>query len=218
MLPVDITRSQYKCSLEDLKVRLGFNYVRALRAQTALRIVEERDQQPFTDIDDLARRVPGIRKDELAILAEVGALNTLDAHHRRDGLWKATRAGRPVGPLLEQVPESTPESPLLPMNREERLHADYRGTSLTIGPHPMAFHREEMQRLGVTCAVDLTNVPPGRWTKVAGNAVVKQRPGTAKGIVFISLEDETGISNVVVIPDLFTGPSLDHSRNIMVPV
>jgi error-prone DNA polymerase len=152
--------------------------------------------------------VAEIRKDELALLAEVGALNTLDAHHRRDGLWKATRAGRPVGPLLEQVPESTPESPLLPMNREERLHADYRGTSLTIGPHPMAFHRDKMQRLGVTCAVDLTKIPSGGWTKVAGNAVVKQRPGTAKGIVFISLEDEAGISNVVVMPDMFTSHRL----------
>jgi error-prone DNA polymerase len=112
--------------------------------------VEERNREPFADIDDLARRVPLLRKDELAVLAEVGALNPPKAQHRPDALWKATRAGRPAGPLLEKVSETASESPLAPMTTEERLHADYRGTSLTVGRHPMAHHREQMRELGVT--------------------------------------------------------------------
>jgi error-prone DNA polymerase len=141
-LAVDITRSLYECSLEDLQLRLGLNYVRGLRAQVSREIVKERIRQPFTDIDDLARRVPQLRKDELAVLAKIGALNPLQAQHRRDALWKATRAGRPVGPLLNRVAENDAESPLAPMTTEERLFADYRGTSLTVGRHPMAHHRK----------------------------------------------------------------------------
>jgi error-prone DNA polymerase len=203
VLPVDITRSLAVCSLEDLQLRLGFNYVRGLRAQLAQQIVEERGKEVFTDIDDLARRVPQLRKDELAVLAEIGALNPLDAQHRRDALWKATRAGRPAGPLLERVPEPGSESPLAAMTIEERLHADYRGTSLTVGRHPMAHRRDAMRQLGVTPADQLNNISSGRWARVAGCVIVRQRPGTANGIVFLSLEDETGIANVVVMPDMF---------------
>jgi error-prone DNA polymerase len=210
-LPVDITRSLYECSLEDLQLRLGLNYVRGLRAQVSREIVQERSRQPFADIDDLARRVPQLRKDELAVLAEIGALNPLQAQHRRDALWKATRVGRPVGPLLNKVAETDAESPLAPMTTEERLFADYRGTSLTVGRHPMAHHREQMRELGVTPAINLAKISSGRWARVAGCVIVRQRPGTAKGIVFISLEDETGISNVVVMPDMF----VEHRLTIL---
>jgi error-prone DNA polymerase len=133
----------------------------------------------------------------------VGALNPLDAQHRRDALWKATRAGRPVGPLLESVPETEAASPLAPMTTQERLHADFKGAGVTVGRHPIAFHRAKLRALGVTTAVDLPNVPSGGWARVAGCVIVRQRPGTAKGILFISLEDETGIANVIVMQDLF---------------
>jgi error-prone DNA polymerase len=208
VLPVDITRSTYPCSLEELQLRLGLNYVRGLRAQVSQQIVEERNRAAFADIDDLARRVPELRKDELTVLAEIGALNPLKAQHRRDALWKATRAGRLAGPLLEKVAETAPESPLVSMTPEERLQADYRGTSLTVGRHPTAHHRERMRELGVTPARDLVNISSGGWARVAGCVVVRQRPGTANGIVFLSIEDETGISNVVVMPDMFTAHRL----------
>lgn len=203
VLPVDIARSSYKCSLEDLQLRLGLNYVRGLNAQTAAHIVAEREREPFFDIDDLARRIPELCKDEWTVLAEIGALNTLQAKHRRDALWQAARAGRPVGPLLEGVSETAPDSPLPPMTPEQRLEADYRGTSLTVGRHPMAHYRAHMQTLGITPATGLTKLSSGRWVRIAGCVIVRQRPGTAKGIVFISLEDETGISNAVVMPDVF---------------
>ena len=95
------------------------------------------------------------------------------------------------------------------MTIEERLIADCQGTGMTIGRHPMAYHRAEMNRIGVTAAAGLHSIPNGRAVKVAGHVIVRQRPGTAKGILFMSLEDETGISNVVVMPDVFEQQRVD---------
>jgi len=89
------------------------------------------------------------------------------------------------------------------MTAEERLEADYRDTGLTIGPHPMAHRREEMRRRGVRRAVDLLHLPAGLRVQVAGAVICRQRPGTAKGFLFLSLEDETGIANGIVTPDMF---------------
>jgi len=124
-----------------------------------------------------------------------------------------------VSDLLREVPETlsevqalhsvAPLSPLRPMTIEERLIADCQGTGMTIGRHPMAYHRAEMNRIGVTAAAGLHSIPNGRTVKVAGHVIVRQRPGTAKGILFMSLEDETGISNVVVMPDVFEQQRVD---------
>ncbi len=146
---------------------------------------------------------------EMTQLASIGAFNSIGAAHRRDGLWKSARAARPVEELLRDVPENAPASPLAPMNIQERLIADCEGLGMTIGRHPMAYHRAEMDRLGVTAAAGLWSIPNGRMVKVAGNVIVRQRPGTAKGLVFMSLEDETGISNVVIMPDVFDQQKLD---------
>ena len=89
------------------------------------------------------------------------------------------------------------------MNESERLHADYAGMGLTIGPHPMALRREELALRGVLRASDLPRAHDGRRVRVAGMVITRQRPGTAKGFVFLTLEDETGISNIIVRPDLF---------------
>ena len=85
----------------------------------------------------------------------------------------------------------------------DRLHADYAGTGLTIGPHPMALRRDAMAQKGVLRAVDLPQARDGRRVRVAGMVITRQRPGTAKGFVFLTLEDETGIANIIVRPDLF---------------
>ncbi|MGH7322138.1 MAG: error-prone DNA polymerase, partial [Candidatus Rokuibacteriota bacterium] len=94
-------------------------------------------------------------------------------------------------------------SPLQEMTAAERLVADYRGTGLTVGPHPMALRRRQLEGLGVTPAAGLAAVPDGRRVRIAGSVIVRQRPGTAKGVVFVSLEDETGIANAIVRPALF---------------
>jgi error-prone DNA polymerase len=206
--------------------------VRALREEAGQAIVRERNKAPFVSIHDLIRRVPELRKEELDTLAEVGALNSIGtdnttrnvprlglspalgmtAHlfstshsklHRRDALWQVERAVRYSGPLLEELPEPDSQSPLRRMNHEERLVADYRGTGMTIGPHPMSYRREEMNRLGVRRASELAHLRNGCLIRVAGCVIVRQRPGTAKGFVFLSMEDETGIANVIITPDMF---------------
>ena len=123
--------------------------------------------------------------------------------HRRDALWNAGAAANPSGPPLEEIPEPDNKSPLKMMTSEERLVADFRGTGMTVGPHPMAYHRPRLDKLGVCRASDLGQLPSGRKVRTAGCVIARQRPGTAKGFLFLSLEDETGVANAIVTPDLF---------------
>jgi error-prone DNA polymerase len=125
------------------------------------------------------------------------------ALHRRDALWQVERAVRHSGPLLDEISEPDTSSPLRPMNPEERLVADFRGTGMTVGPHPMAYHRARMQAMGIRKASDLSHIPDGQHLRIGGCVICRQRPGTAKGFVFLSIEDETGVANAIVMPDLF---------------
>jgi error-prone DNA polymerase len=197
--PVDVQQSSWKCTIEDDTVRLGLNYVRGVRKETAEALVAAK---PFSSINDVVRRVPGMRKPELRMLAEVGALNSLGGH-RRDALWEAERALRPAGPLFETAETPEPASPLAPMTTPERIRADFYGTGVTIGPHPMKLYRDGLRTRGVVAAEDLQYEKHGRLVRVAGCVICRQRPGTAKGFMFLSLEDETGIANAIVEPDLF---------------
>jgi error-prone DNA polymerase len=209
--PVDVMRSDWKCTVEkDFSVRLGFNYLKGMRREIAAQIVEERARAPFSNIRDLVRRVPSLRKEELNSLAEAGALNFMGEaeSHRREALWRSELAARPVGELLEAASVEEETSPLAPMQAPERLFADYRCTGLTIGMHPMRLHREQMDRLGVIRAADLAHIPDGVLVRIAGSVICRQRPGTAKGFVFVTLEDETGIANAIVMPNLFDAQKL----------
>jgi error-prone DNA polymerase len=210
VLPAHVNASEWNCTIEGRSLRLGLRCVRGLRAVSGEAIAAAK---PFSDIDELARCVPGIRKNELEMLASVGALNGIDAKHRRDALWKAGRAGRTIGPLLESLPETQPESPLAAMTTDERLTADYYGMGLTVGRHPMHFQRARMNGMGVTSAAELVNRRNGMLVRVAGCVIVRQRPGTAKGIVFLSVEDETGIFNVIIMPDVFEANRLTIVRS-----
>ncbi len=226
ILPVDVMRSEWMCAPENfspqrhrgteknlgknevvIALRLGLRYVRGLREEAAQALVRERTRARFTSIHDLTHRVPELRQEELATLAEIGALNSIGNSsqklHRRDALWQMERAVRASGPLLENFPEPDLPSPLQPMNHEERLVADFRGTGLTVGPHPMAYRREWLKAMGIRRASELRDIPSGRRLRIGGCVIVRQRPGTAKGFVFLSLEDETGVANAIVTPDLF---------------
>jgi error-prone DNA polymerase len=166
----------------------------------------QRTSRKFTSIEDLIRRT-GIRRDELAVLSEIGALAAY-GRERRAALWQIEKAVRPEGELLEATNDerrtgATNESPLKPMTAIERMAADFAGTGLTIGPHPMTFHRAQLALGGVLRAIDLPRHRPGRRVRVAGCVITRQRPGTAKGFVFLTLEDETGISNVIIRPDVY---------------
>jgi len=123
--------------------------------------------------------------------------------HRRGALWQVEAATRPSGPLLEQHAEPDAPSPLAPMNHEERLVADFHGTGLTVGPHPMAYKRAWLNAMGIRRAIELRDLPTGKRIRIGGCVITRQRPGTAKGFVFLSLEDETGVANAIVRPDLF---------------
>src|SRR6185437_1952495 len=290
---IDVTRSQWPCTLEcecggaaphnraecRLVLRMGLRYVRGLREEAAQALVQERERVPFKSIDDLARRVPELRRNELTMLAQIGALNQLGGEfcdaplqgiplmgapcfsrgeldfspagkhsflggalaqassstsakaqdenhfsfrsaeallpptevggshlvkfHRRDALWQAGRAAWEEGPLLRELDQPDSASPLAQMTAEERLIADYHGTGLTVGPHPMSYRREEMDRMRVIRAIDLRRLKHGQFTRIAGCVIARQRPGTANGFIFLSLEDETGISNAIITPDLY---------------
>jgi error-prone DNA polymerase len=281
MKPIDVARSDWSCTLErtgpeeELRVRLGLRYARGLREAVGKKIVEERARAPFASIADFAARA-GVRRDELAALAEIGALASVPARGggalptRRAALWQAEAASRRgqglfsrVEPREDDAPMSVPgakvdiggegfapaparpellahvnahprdhalkslrtfgeqarsdrlvpgrveapparaRSPLPEMDLRDRIAADLRGTGMTVGPHPVALERERLRAMGVHAAGELPNLRRGRRVRAAGLCIVRQRPGTAKGFVFLSLEDETGISNIVIDPRTF---------------
>jgi error-prone DNA polymerase len=197
-------------------VRLGFCVVNGLRQEHAEELVRRRQDRPFKSLDDLKRYVP-LAKNELRALAELGALNCF-AEHRRAAMWKVeetlhddllTRPGvvaafvsnaEPATQALAAANAST-TSPLFPMTLPERVKADYETMNLTTGAHPMKLLREKLPN--IWRAIDLVQARHGSTIRIAGNVICRQRPGTAKGFVFISLEDETGVSNAIVDPDLF---------------
>ena len=208
-LPVDVTSSGWPCTVEDregqLVVRLGLNYVKGLNRQTGLAVLAERERAPFASVDDLRKRVPGLSKRDLNMLADLGALNYIgrQQRHRRDALWQSELAFRPVGALLEDAVWPEAPSPLQPMNGMERLQADFANSGLSIGAHPMRFHRQQLDRMRVATAERVKHLPDGCRVRVAGAVICRQRPQTAKGFVFLSLEDETGVANIILKPQVF---------------
>ncbi|HEX9573740.1 MAG TPA: error-prone DNA polymerase, partial [Myxococcales bacterium] len=251
--PIDVARSDWLCTLEregpeeELRLRLGLRYVRGLREEMAKKLVAERAVRPFASIADLSARVP-LRREELATLAEIGALASLPVRPgsssgtRRAALWQCEAAlRRPPGLFAQLEPLDEPESgskdqrgdaearrfnfflkskpprlrvsalicettiasPLPEMSGRERTAADLRGTGMTVGPHPVSLERERLRRLGVRSAAELPRMRNGQRVRAGGLCIVRQRPGTAKGFVFLSLEDETGISNIVIDPPTF---------------
>ena len=202
--PIDVVQSDWLCSLEeDGSIRLGLMYVAGLREEAGKTLEKERRTRLFSSIDDLRRKI-GLRKTEMTTLAEIGALNGFGMK-RRQALWQVEKACRPGGPLFARLDSSQEEaeSPLRDMNAQERLLADYSGTGVSIGPHPMALQRQKLTRMGVTRASQLPALPDGKRVRVVGGVIARQRPPTARGFLFMSLEDETGISNIVVHPNMF---------------
>jgi len=220
--PIDVQRSEWMCTLEAepdgaLSLRVGLNYIKGLRRSSADALTEARNRRgAFADVDALARDAPELNRKELVALARAGALNSVgNVEHRRDALWQVEQAGRPVGPLLRDAAEdgAGDEKPLRKMTTDERLVADYSGTGITTGPHPMAYRRAALRRDGILSAQELEGCASNRSVRVAGCVIARQRPGTAKGFVFLSLEDETGIANVIIAPDVFEQNRLVVTRS-----
>jgi len=216
--------SESLCALEtesdgSLSLRLGLNYAKGLRSTSIESLLAARaNAGPFASVDNLSLRVPKLNRKELVSLARIGALNPLQrVEHRRDALWQVEEAGRPVGPLLRgaasEFSEPRQSMPLAAMTTDERLAADYAGTGLTTGPHPMAYHRTALRAEGILSAMELEDRRNNQFTRIAGCVIARQRPGTAKGFVFLSLEDETGIANIILTPDVFERDRIVVTRN-----
>jgi error-prone DNA polymerase len=226
--PVCVRKSDWRCTVvNDNTFRLGLCVVNGLRQEHGEQIERERKNRRFESLDDFKGRV-SLAKDELRTLAELGALNCF-SEHRRAAMWRVEETlhddllgsarlqhanaspARTFGILPKQSFQSsrtqdacapqTFESPLAPMTLPERVRADYETMNLTTGPHPMRLLREKLPN--IWRAIDLGQARHGSTIQIAGNVICRQRPGTAKGFVFISLEDETGVSNAIVDPDLF---------------
>ncbi|WP_009959310.1 DNA polymerase III subunit alpha [Verrucomicrobium spinosum] len=191
--PACVVVSDVLCTVEDDQtLRLGLNQFRGLSRGSQERIIAERAVRPWRDLDDFLRR-SGLDKKERRVLAKAGALNQLGLH-RRSALWQVELARQEEDLFTPR--EVQQEMPLFPMNAMERLNADYQTQRLTTGPHPMAHHRVRLPHLWPAC--ELANGRHGQRIFVGGLVICRQRPGTAKGHMFISLEDETGIANAFV--------------------
>ncbi len=205
-LPVDVASSGWSHALEpdpsgasEPALRLGLRQVRGIGEPVAEAIERARAERPFADIDDLVARV-GLRRDQLDRLAEAGALASL-VPDRRQAMWQA-RAPR-AGGLLCGVATREPRVRLARLAAPEQLALDYRATGLSLHDHPMCHLRATVARAGAVPASALAALHHGARVAVAGLVLSRQRPVTAKGVVFVSVEDETGLSNLILTLEVF---------------
>ncbi|MFZ5439190.1 MAG: error-prone DNA polymerase [Myxococcota bacterium] len=218
---VDVNASGWECSLEldDDEVacralpvegrvprqpvlRLGLELVRGFREESARRLEAARLEGPFVSVADVARRTR-LPRHELTRLALAGALNSL-CHNRRNALWDL----HALGPFDEDdlffgLPMVADRADFPSMSASERVAADYETVSLSLEAHPVALLRPQLKQLGAVTSAELLRVPSGRLAKLGGLVIVRQRPPTAKGFTFLSVEDETGIGNLIVEPAIF---------------
>ncbi len=205
ILPPDVLHSERDCTLETVAggasaIRIGLAQVRSLPAADAGRVLAARAAQPFLDVDDLARRAALCRRS-LRLLAVAGALRSLSAH-RHEASWLALGAEAPSGALA--LPAAAEATVALPRpSAAQEIMADYAGLSLSTTHHPLLLLRERLRAAGITRGLDLRALADGTRVRVAGLVTHLQQPGTASGVVFLSLEDETGIVNVILWPQVF---------------
>jgi error-prone DNA polymerase len=196
--PIDVTRSAWQCTIEDGAVRLGLRYVAGLRRGAAERLVAIR---PIASMADAAQR-SGLARDELETLAHAGAFAAFGLT-RRAALWQAAAVERDRSSLLARLRPAPDRTTLPEMNALEETAADYATAGLTIGPHLVAHHRSALRARGILPAAALRSVRHGAFVRTAGHVIVRQRPGTAKGMCFLTLEDETGLANAFLTPPAY---------------
>ncbi len=237
VLPVDVTRSAWDCTLEPERtppdaaagppgtprrrsyaVRMGLRYVQGLPERHGAAIAAARAERPFTSVAELVERLPELRRDTLLRLAESGALNTLEQERgggsrrpgdpRRGSLWQvlgaARRRGRSAPPPASLAPEpSEQETAFAPLDRFSAIAWDYAASGHSARGHPLAPLRRRLAARGLPTARQVAAMEHGRQVSCAGLVICRQRPGTAGGVVFMTLEDETGFVNLVVWSKVF---------------
>jgi error-prone DNA polymerase len=211
VLPVDVTVSDWDCALESPSVvsrqsspgapavSLGLRMISGCAKAVAQRLVAARREHAFDSVADLARRARLDRRD-LKLLASAGALRSL-SDHRRLAHWEVAGVERAT-PVLADCPIDEPLPQLAPPSEAEELVADYASLGLTLGRHPLSLLRPRLARMRLATAAELRGLPHGRPARAAGIVVGRQRPDTASGVIFVTLEDETGSVNVIVWRDL----------------
>jgi error-prone DNA polymerase len=230
ILPVDVQMSRWECTLEmcraagtaggngngngngkkpraiaydsqqTLAVRVGLRYVKGLREDVGCKIERERDKKPFESIDDFITRTK-LEDGALNRLAEAGAFERFD-NHRRNALWRIGGHDRTTTPKLS-IDEREPQIKFNPLSDFETIGWDYSSTGHSTRGHPLSPFREELRALGLPDARTVTAKPKGSRVSYAGIVINRQRPGTAKGVVFMTLEDETGFVNIVIWKNVF---------------
>jgi len=204
VLPVDVRHSHWDCTLQNHvdrhmqpAIRMGLRLINGLHPATAEKIALQREQRPFVNVADLCARTQIDRRQQ-SLLADAGALRGL-AGHRHRARW-AIAAVESSLPLFAHLPaQAESESVVLPVPTAcEDMRADYLLTGTTLGQHPLAFLRPELQRRRYRDSSELGTIPNGRHIRVAGMVTLRQRPQTASGVIFLTLEDEYGLTNVVV--------------------
>ncbi|HNN97344.1 MAG TPA: error-prone DNA polymerase, partial [Pseudomonadota bacterium] len=216
VLPIAINESDVRCTLCDSPeprpsrpeqksagaLRIGLRYVRGLSQAAAEAVVAARSEEPFHTIGDVRRRVPLLSPRDLSTLAELGAFAHLEGQpSRRSALWQVSAMGDKGGLLSGNVADEP--SPLAEMNLAERVAADYHGASLSVGPHPVALLRERLRQQGIVTAQQAQAARHGQRLRTAGLCIVRQRPPTAKGFCFLTLEDESGLINIILPPAVY---------------
>ncbi len=201
--PVDVTRSGWQCRLEPLAggfaVRMGLRFVKGVSEQSGKKIEAAMGAgEVCASIEELARRT-GLTQKELAALSEAGAFEAFDG--RRGALWNARKLAAPELPLALPDPEPTPR--FTPLGPGEEVIWDYRASQHSTRGHPLEAVREQLRGSGLLDARSVTSLPHGRRVRYAGLVICRQRPGTASGVVFMTLEDETGLVNLVLWTKVF---------------
>ena len=185
-------------------IRMGFKYVKGLRKDTGLAIAEERKNGTYKNIGELLTRVKMINKKEIRALSVSGTLNFEMTTHRRQALWESDLEIKPKGELFKLINEQPEKASYIKqMDALELTEADLKSTGLTVGKHPMAFLRSELKKKGVLSSIEANNLRKGDMVLIAGAVICRQKPMTANGVLFITLEDETGHSNFIVLPEMF---------------
>jgi len=218
VMPVCVNRSRWDCTLEPIDgrndrfaVRLGMRMVRGLATADSARIVAARADQPFESVDDMWLRA-GIPAASLVELAEADAFGPSLGLERRDALWaiKALRdqplplfAAAGIRETRTVAEQQEPDVELRQMTQGHNVVLDYGHTGLTLRAHPVTFLRQDLAKRRIVTCAEAMSARDGRWLMAAGLVLVRQRPGSAKGVIFLTIEDETGVANVVIWPTLF---------------
>ena len=201
VLPADVRHSDWDCTLEEGQLRLGLRQVKGMRKAAAERAVAARERQVFRDVQDLAARA-ALDRHDLAVLAEAAALRGL-AGHRHRSRWEVAAVESPA-PLWNGGQRTRPERVAIrPPTEADDIRADYAATGLTLGRHPVALLRPRLCRRRAVTATELSALPHGSRVRACGIVTMRQRPATASGTIFLTLEDETGCVNAVIWPRLW---------------